>query len=97
MKGVSSVEISPDAWFVASGDHGGDVWIWDLVAGKCFKQYDLKKMSDFENPYTTSLAFNPNEFCLAVANSDKIIWYFDLESGDLINKSYADVHPIYKI
>ena len=94
---MASVEISPDSWFAASGDHAGEVRVWDLTAGKVFKVFDLKKLSDFENPYVTSLAFNPKDFCLAVACNDKIIWYFDLEAGGLINKSYADVHPIYKV
>lgn len=72
-KGVASVEISPDSRFAASGDHAGEVRVWDLTAGKVFKVFDLKKMSDFENPYVTSLAFNPKDFCLAVACNDKII------------------------
>jgi len=73
MKGVASVEMSPDGRFAASGDHAGEVRVWDLTAGKLYKGFDLKKMSDFDNPYVTSLTFNPNEFCLAVSSNDKII------------------------
>lgn len=73
MKGVSDVDISPDCHYAASGDHAGLVKIWDLTAGKCLKTFDLKKFSDSENPYVISLAFNPQDFCLAVASSDKVV------------------------
>ena len=95
MKGISCVEISTDWWYLSSGDHKGEVWLWDLSSGKCMKQFDIKKLSDFENPYVTALAFNPSDYCLAAAASDKIVRYFDLDSGEMINKSYSDVHPIY--
>ena len=81
MKGVSCVELSPDSRYTASGDHAGGVRIWDMTSGKCIKQFDLNKLSDFDNLHVTSLSFNPRDFCLAVAASDKIIRYFDLESG----------------
>ena len=82
---------------MASGDHSGEVKLWDLSSGKCMKSFDIKKLSDFENPYVTALSFNPNDFCLAASASDKIVRYFDLDSGELVNKSYSDVHPIYKM
>jgi WD40 repeat protein len=97
MKGVSCVEISPDCRYVSSGDHNGEVKVWDLSTGKCMKSFDIKKLSEFDHPHITALAFNPKDFCLAAAASDKIVRYFDLESGEMINKSYSDVHPIYRM
>lgn len=96
-KAITSVDISPDTAFVASGCTGGVVKIWDLTSGKCAYTFDVNAKSSSENCFIKDIKFNPADWCMAVACSDKIIRYYDTTTYELINESSADVHPLNNV
>ena len=96
-KAISTLDISPDTKYIASGCTGGVVKIWDITAGKCSYSFDIRKISPNENCFVKSIKFNPADIWMAIACSDKIIRYYDAISYELINESMADVHPISNV
>lgn len=96
-KAISDVDMSPDTQYVASGCTGGLVKLWDLTAGKLLNTIDIKTISSSDNLFIKSIKFNPADWWMAVAWSDKVIRYYDTTSFELINESLSDAHPISNI
>ena len=96
-KAIWSIDISPDTQVVASGCSGGLVKLWDLSAGKCIHTINVQKISSSDKLFIKDIKFNPADWCMAVAASDKIVRYYDTDSYELINQSHQDAHPIWNI
>lgn len=97
MKGIASVVLSPNNQYIASGCHDGHLKIWDVVAGKVYRTFNLIKYTDFENIHITDVAFSPVECTVAVSASDKQIRHFDIMAKELVSSTPQDVHLTYKI
>jgi katanin p80 WD40 repeat-containing subunit B1 len=65
---VTCTKFSPDGRWVSSSSKDGQLLIWDLVAGKLLKTIKLA-----QNAYLTSFEFNPCEFLLAGATSNRSV------------------------
>ena len=93
-KAIWAIDLSPDTQYVASGWTGGIVKLWDLSAGKWTNTINIRQTSASENMFIKSIKFNPADWCMAVAWSDKIVRYYDTTTYELINESLPDAHPI---
>jgi WD40 repeat protein len=96
-KAVLSIDMSPDTQFIASGWVGGVIKIWDLTAGKWAYSLDVRSISSADNCFVKDIKFNPADWCMAVAWSDKVVRYYDTSSYELINESATDVHLLSHI
>jgi WD40 repeat protein len=63
---INALASSHDSWHVAVCTQGGDVAIWDIVAGSCAKTIRTDKI------YVTALALSPNGKYLALNGPD--VW-----------------------
>ncbi|KAJ3134879.1 hypothetical protein HK100_003223, partial [Physocladia obscura] len=75
---VQVLRITPDGRWIASGWEDGSVKIWDMTAGKLLKTFTDSKMP------VTSITFSPFEFLMTVSYKDGRVWFYDLESFDVM-------------
>lgn len=69
-----TADISPDDRFIASGDRGGEIKIWDLPAGR-----EIKSLR-YGTQEVCSVRFSPNGRFLATAGQDRTIRLWDVET-----------------
>lgn len=78
---ITAIEFSNDSCFIASGDSGGTIVVWDTVSGWLVRRWEIRNGEVF------SLTFNPDNHHLISTSSDFSARVYDLVSekpvGDL--------------
>jgi katanin p80 WD40 repeat-containing subunit B1 len=87
-KEVTCVRFSPDGRWVASASKDGQMFIWDLVAGKLLNNIKIGPS------FLTSFEFNPAEFLLAGITSNRTIKFWDMENFTCIGTSSAETSAV---
>ena len=85
---ITSVAVSPDGKYVASGDMRGDVMLWDILNGKMSWKLNGHKMTaggTAEN-WVLSTAFTPDGKKLLTGGfSDNLLKILDVDTGKILN------------
>jgi katanin p80 WD40 repeat-containing subunit B1 len=87
-KEVTCVRFSPDGRWVASASKDGQMFIWDLVAGKLLNNIKIGPS------FLTSFEFNPAEFLLAGISSNRTVKFWDMENFTCIGTSSAETSAV---
>jgi RNA polymerase sigma factor (sigma-70 family) len=82
IRGVTSVAVSPQGKYVASGSFGGDLWLWEAATGKAVRQLKGHVAT------IDALAFSPDGKYLVSGgeNNDSTIRLWDVETGEHLRK-----------
>ncbi len=89
---ISSVSISPNGKWLATGDGDGLVKVWDVHRGVCISQMER---DEAERPYhiVSRLVFSPDSQLLAVSSQrDYILYVWNTETGERIAKFHDNTN-----
>jgi WD40 repeat protein len=76
--------LSPDGTRIASGNRGGETWLWDVSTGELIIEMDPADHVDDYSEWLTSLAYSPDGSLIAAGHWDGHIFLWDAHSGGLI-------------
>ncbi|MDA1230465.1 MAG: WD40 repeat domain-containing protein [Planctomycetota bacterium] len=88
---VDCLEYSPDGQFIATGSWRNDtVMLWRADDGA--KQQSFKADGNIR-----AIAFSPDGMTIAAGCDDKLLFVWNLESGEVIHKVNAHALPVYDV
>ena len=89
-QGVYAVAWSPDSRFVASGNHYGEVRIWDVSTGSCA----FVDGQQHEGSIVRAVAWSPDGKFLASAGDGGIVLLWDMSQATCFARIMPEIGPI---
>lgn len=83
--GGKQLEISPDGLQIAVSSDGENINLYSYETGQ-YERELVKSTAPYFRPSYAILAFSPDSRRLAVSGLEKIVWVWDIASGDLISE-----------
>jgi WD40 repeat protein len=85
---VTTIAISPDGKYIASGGYDHCIKLWDIATGDNLKSFD------FHSDHVTSILFTPDSQSIISAGRDSVINCFNFRTGEISYTLKGHKRPI---
>jgi WD40 repeat protein len=80
---ISSMTVTHDSKYAATGDYTGQVFLWDLTTGNLVKTFKTQD-SESTSFNVQTLCFSPDDKYIVSGSDDKTLKLWDISSGEMI-------------